>query len=257
MLSKTGAVEILEALSNAGKLRFADLSEVVKNPRTLSARLAELVDTGLVGREGRFFEITGQGGVALGLVRDLGSAVTARRAGSLRLEELERIPIKPFREYLRRYCELLLSHFRDRLVSVTVFGSVSRGTAKVNESDIDVLVVVENWRGKIWDRIEELARVEDELGRTPVHGMLLRRKIWPIIQNYPLSREEAEKFNRIYLDMIFEGAILYDRDNFLTLLLERLRKRLEELGSRRIQLPDGSWYWVLKPDLKAGEDLVI
>ncbi|KPV63686.1 MAG: hypothetical protein AOA66_0708 [Candidatus Bathyarchaeota archaeon BA2] len=57
--------------------------------------------------------------------------------------------------------------------------------------------------------------------------------------------------------MILEGVILYDKDNFITLLLERLRKRLEELGSRRIQLPNGSWYWVLKPDLKAGEDLVI
>ena len=35
--------------------------------------------------------------------------------------------------------------------------------------------------------------------------------------------------------------------------LERLRARLEELGSRRIELDDGTWYWDLKPDLRPGE----
>ena len=257
ILSKIGTVEVLEALSNLGKLRFADLSKFVKNPGTLSVRLMELADAGLIEREGRLYQITDQGGVALSLVKDLESTVAVRRKGFFRFEELERIPLKIFREYLRRYCELLFNHYRDRLVSIVVFGSVSRGTAKINESDIDILVVVEDWKGKLWDRIAELAGIEGELGRTTVHDLLLRWKIWPIIQNYPLSREEAEEFNRIYLDMIFEGVVLYDKDNFITLLLERLRKRLEELGSRRVQFPSGSWYWVLKPSLKAGEDLVI
>ena len=35
--------------------------------------------------------------------------------------------------------------------------------------------------------------------------------------------------------------------------LAALRRRLAELGSRRIELADGSWYWDLKPDLRPGE----
>ena len=257
ILSRNGAIEILKILSDINKVRFSDLNKVVRNPRTLSARLTELTDAGLIERQKKFYQITDQGSVALSLVRELESTVRIPRKGSFRLKELERIPLKVFREYLRHYCELLYNHFKDRLVSVVVFGSVPRGTARVNESDIDVLVVVDGWKGKLWDRVEELARIEDKLHGTTVYRMLSRTKIWPIIQNYPLSMEEAGRFNRIYLDMIFDGAILYDKDNFITLTLEKLRKRLEELGSRRIQLPNGSWYWVLKPSLKAGEDLII
>ncbi|KPV62985.1 MAG: hypothetical protein AOA66_1055 [Candidatus Bathyarchaeota archaeon BA2] len=71
ILSKTGTVEILELLSNMGKLRSADLSRVVKNPRTLSVRLMELADAGLIKREGKFYQITDQGGVALSLAMDV------------------------------------------------------------------------------------------------------------------------------------------------------------------------------------------
>jgi hypothetical protein len=28
---------------------------------------------------------------------------------------------------------------------------------------------------------------------------------------------------------------------------------MAELGSRRIELPDGGWYWDLKPDWRPGE----
>jgi len=40
-------------------------------------------------------------------------------------------------------------------------------------------------------------------------------------------------------------------------VLRRLSERLKELGSRRVYLPDGSWYWILKPTIKRGEILEI
>ena len=37
--------------------------------------------------------------------------------------------------------------------------------------------------------------------------------------------------------------------------LEAVRQRLRQLGSRRIERPDGSWYWDLKPDWRPGETI--
>ena len=43
------------------------------------------------------------------------------------------------------------------------------------------------------------------------------------------------------------------RDGFFAAVLDRLRQRLAELGSRRCVDPDGYEYWDLKPDWKPGD----
>ena len=48
-------------------------------------------------------------------------------------------------------------------------------------------------------------------------------------------------------------AILFDPSAVLQRKLAALRVRLRELGSRKVEMPDGSWYWELKPDLRPGE----
>jgi hypothetical protein len=48
------------------------------------------------------------------------------------------------------------------------------------------------------------------------------------------------------------GIIIYD-NGILKRRFESLRKRLSELGSKKVVLEDGSWYWDLKPDWKPGE----
>lgn len=35
--------------------------------------------------------------------------------------------------------------------------------------------------------------------------------------------------------------------------LNKLSKKLEKMGARKIFLGDGRWYWDLKPDYKLGE----
>lgn len=48
-------------------------------------------------------------------------------------------------------------------------------------------------------------------------------------------------------------VILFDPRGVLRRKLQSIRSRLRELGSRRIELADGSWYWDLKPDMRPGE----
>jgi predicted nucleotidyltransferase len=165
---------------------------------------------------------------------------------------VERIPHGYFAPVVKKYCEALGRLLGDRLVSVMLFGSVARGEWDEN-SDIDVIVVVEGWGDlPVWRRVEELRRAKEELEESFEYQEALKAGYWPIIQNYPLSVEEARRFNRIYLDAVIDGIILYDKDDFLARILQSLRERLEEMGSVRVTLPNRKFYWILK-DVKAGE----
>ena len=69
----------------------------------------------------------------------------------------------------------------------------------------------------------------------------------------PLTPQEAITTKPFYLGMVTAHALLYDRDEFFATILQRLKKRLAELGSERRVDKDGYEYWVLKPDFKPGE----
>jgi hypothetical protein len=69
----------------------------------------------------------------------------------------------------------------------------------------------------------------------------------------PLTPEEASTTKPFYLGMLTAHALLYDRDEFFAAILQRLEKRLAQLGSERRVDKDGYEYWVLKPDFKPGE----
>ncbi|MGH7332032.1 MAG: nucleotidyltransferase domain-containing protein, partial [Candidatus Rokuibacteriota bacterium] len=66
--------------------------------------------------------------------------------------------------------------------------------------------------------------------------------------------EETEAGSPLFLDMVEDARIVYDRDGFLKNRLERLGQQLAALGSRRVWRGN-SWYWVLKPDLAPGETI--
>lgn len=150
---------------------------------------------------------------------------------------------------MEKLVKLLQARLGDRLISVVVYGSVARGTAR-KDSDIDLLVVAEGLpksrmkRQQIFLEVEEgLNSVVEELWSKGVHV-----DFSPIM----LTPEEASKIRPIYLDMVEDAVVLYDKDMFFETILERLRKRLKELGAKRIWVGD-KWYWMLKPDIRFGE----
>ena len=165
---------------------------------------------------------------------------------------VEAIPQEEYRGLVSLLLELLKARFGERLVSVVVFGSVGRGAAKP-ESDVDVLVVCEDFDKSLHRRMDELVDIILQLRER--EGKPPEKQVW--IQFHPLRPEEALINRPIYLDMIEDGVILHDRKHFMENVLRRLSKRLKELGSRRVYLPDGSWYWILKPTIKRGEILEI
>lgn len=136
--------------------------------------------------------------------------------------------------------------YRERLVSLVVFGSVARGTDGPY-SDLDLLVVARELpRGRL-KRVAEFEPVEEELEK--LLKKLGRLGEVSVVFKTP---QEALLGSPLFLDMVEDARILFDHEGFFQEVLHRLRIRLKELGSRRIWKGD-AWYWDLKPDFSPGE----
>jgi len=147
---------------------------------------------------------------------------------------------------LSDFAEALKSTWGDDLVSVVLFGSQAAGTA-TEESDVDLLIVKKGFPAS---RLARRAAMKPVYGRIPSE---LQDRASTIL----LTPDEAEDTKPYYLDMTVDCEILYDRDGFFEGILNRLRNRLKELGSRRVFDPDGYPYWILKPDARLGEEITL
>jgi predicted nucleotidyltransferase len=150
---------------------------------------------------------------------------------------------EPFRSALAAAVEAWIK--REGLVSIVLFGSIARREARPT-SDIDVLLVAEGLPRSQSDRRQpfldawEAVRTARELPHVE----------WNLIVK---TRDEATYHSPLYLDMVEDAILILDRGRFFEGVLAAMRERMRELGSRRIHLPDGSWYWDLKPDFRWGD----
>ena len=154
-----------------------------------------------------------------------------------------------FNQLLDILLEETKSLYGDNLISFVVFGSVARETYRFN-SDVDLLIIAENLPDGRMRRVAQFSTVEDKL--ESFIGTLKKTGIDTYISPVFKTPEEAEFGSLLFLDMVEDSRILYDRNEFFSNRLERLRNRLRELGAKRVW--EGNvWYWVLKPDYQPGE----
>ena len=156
---------------------------------------------------------------------------------------------EPYRSLLERLVKLLEDKFGDRLVSVVLYGSVARGDNR-KDSDVDLLVVIKDLPKSVTERQELFMEVEKELDdyveRLMDEGYYIT--LSPVLK----TPEEASRFSPLYMDMTEDAIILFDRDDFFRNVLERVKKRLEELGFERVWISKKAWYW-RKRNYKFGE----
>ena len=150
---------------------------------------------------------------------------------------------EPFRSALVAAADAWIE--REGLISVVLFGSVARREARPT-SDIDVLLVAEGLPRSQADRrqpfLDAWEAVRTARGLAPVE--------WNLVVKTP---HQATYRSPLYLDMVEDAILILDRGRFFEEVLAGMRGRMRELGSRRIHLPDGTWYWDLKPDFRWGD----
>jgi hypothetical protein len=160
--------------------------------------------------------------------------------------------------HIKKILQRCINYYGERLLSFVIYGSVARGDYSAN-SDIDLLIVIDEERSScVSKRIDEFREhiisyaEEFELFRDLYEKGLPHRVevvIW--------CREGLLNHPSLMLDMVDDAKIIFDRDNIMQNELQKVRQRLKELGSKRIYLKDGSWFWILKPDIKWGENIKI
>ncbi len=153
--------------------------------------------------------------------------------------------ITDYKQIINKFKQKLLARYKRDIISLVLFGSVARGTAR-EESDIDILLILKDAHASYYERLKPVIDIELEM-RKDVEGMP------PIFSSIILTLDEAKQNRNIFLDMIDHSIILYDTDDFFKNRLSELKNRLDQLGSRKVLLDDGTWYWNLKPDIEAGE----
>lgn len=141
-------------------------------------------------------------------------------------------------------------YFSHRLISVVLYGSAARGEL-VPTSDIDLLVITEQLPKGAFLRSEPIRQAREAIG--PLCDALFERLGWyPYISVILKTPQEAERGSRLFLDMVEDAKMLYDRGGFFQQQLKCLQAKLTRLGARRIGI-NGTWYWDLKPDCRWGD----
>lgn len=124
------------------------------------------------------------------------------------------------------YASLITHELKDilqnNLISVVVFGSAARGEAG-EDSHIDILIVAEKFekvdRSLVIDSMEENLKVSDEY--MDIKDNNLGTKISPLL----LTQSEIEKNPSLLKDVIPDGFLIYDVNDYMENKLKKLTKK--------------------------------
>lgn len=156
-------------------------------------------------------------------------------------------------KFLKKAVEIAMDYYKDSLISIVVYGSVGRGKF-TGCSDIDLLIVISSSSDSILGRIHVFHdNVISKVEQTEEYKRLIDKKLPYRIMPIVYIVEGLRNHPPLMLDMTEDSVILFDRDDIFLKEIENIKERMRVLGSKRVFLENGSWYWILKPDIKWGE----
>ena len=181
--------------------------------KVMSGKLRQmLVDDSTLGEVNAAKRLLSSEGSRRATSRDVIEEFVGRRLRFLLLK-------KELRDYINGFVDVITRN--QNVLGIMLFGSVARGLYR-KDSDTDILVAVRgkaiNFIDEIEDSIDEVEGLRVSLVQT---GFYLR--IRPLI----LSGEDLKLFRPIYLSIVDEGVILFERRNTLTNFRIDIRRSID------------------------------
>ena len=139
----------------------------------------------------------------------------------------------------------LLEGLGEKLFSVILYGSAARG--EQNEwSDLDIYVLAQG------------------LPESPIRRVMFLKGLLADLKTekkVSIRGKTPEEFGKpilpLYLDLAAEGVVLYDKANFASKILEKIREKVKEVGLARYRTKEGYLGWRLNRPLEKGERIVV
>ncbi|UCG00642.1 MAG: nucleotidyltransferase domain-containing protein [Candidatus Heimdallarchaeota archaeon] len=231
--------ELLKEFQNNPQNTFQNLNAIITNTATLTTRLKQLITLEVLEKRKRIYKLTTKGRKLIGLLDEASQLLKMPRKAP---NPFERIPNTHIIELLEDYAFLLKKHFKEALLCVFLFGSCARGNWN-EESDIDLLIIVKDWEIPSWEKSRELIEVKKKLRRRDSYKNLRRKRYYFPLSHYPLSDTECKRFHPVFYDIVLDGIILYEQNQFGTHLLKQYQKELEQQKAKRITKPNKTRYW--------------
>ncbi|HSV31003.1 MAG TPA: nucleotidyltransferase domain-containing protein [Atribacteraceae bacterium] len=157
-----------------------------------------------------------------------------------------------FQKILRALVPATQNLYGERLTALVVFGSVGRNTPRP-DSDIDLLFVVKDLPSGRLRRMDEFTQLERSLG--PLLEELKKQGIETTLSPVIKTPDEIRKGSPLFMDMMEDGVILFEKDSFFSDYLRDFSTRLHNLGARRLRRGE-SWYWLLDQNHSIDEVII-
>jgi len=132
----------------------------------------------------------------------------------------------------------------DGVLSMVIFGSVSRGQAK-GDSDIDIFIYFDDKLSNRYQIEKKVNEIIIELRGNKEYFELEDQNIIPEIYPFYIAKSNSDNLPWVCLDSCLEGKIIFDSDNFGKTLMMNFLKKIDDQGGRKVNLPQGGWCWIL------------
>ncbi len=165
------------------------------------------------------------------------------------IEDFDRVSYI-FRDYLVNFVRLLKEKYKEDLLSIILFGSVARGKWN-NESDIDLFIIFTNKSSKRTAINNQITKIISNYERKSKLINSKGDRLFSTIQDISLSLKDLNTFRTIFYDIAMDGIILFDRNQTGFHFLEKIKKRIEENGLKRVFIKENDYYW--ERNVKFGE----
>ena len=238
--------KILKKLGISSESTFTDLRVCIKNKKTRSDKLKFLLAKKLILNINRIYKLTEKGKLVL---KFLNKAVDVLDREEFH-ENLDRVPYL-FRDYIYNFLNMLKDNFKEKLLSLILFGSVARGKW-TNESDIDLLLILANDSMEYRQLNKKLTIITFDFYENNDLRDEKGNSIYGSIQIIPLILKDLSIFRTLYYDIAMDGIIIFDRKEISLKFIENIKQRIKKKGLKRVYISDNDFYWKRKK-IKFGE----